>query len=98
MHVSAVTGQGMEELRGRLDGLVFGGDGASSGLALNARHVRALEEAREALVRAMEAVAAGPELAALELRGALEALGSIVGRLSPDELLGRIFSQFCIGK
>jgi tRNA modification GTPase len=99
VHVSAVTGDGINELHRQLDVLAFGRDeGASGALPLNARHVRALEEARDALVRAADAVAAGPELAALELRGALESLGNIVGQLSPDELLGRIFSQFCIGK
>jgi tRNA modification GTPase len=83
-----------------LDALAFGGaeGGAGSGLALNARHVRALEAARDALVRASEAIESGPEVVALELRAALEALGGVVGRVSPDDLLGRIFSQFCIGK
>ena len=39
-----------------------------------------------------------PELLAAELRRALDLLGQITGTISPDEVLGRIFSQFCIGK
>ena len=39
-----------------------------------------------------------PELAALELRGALDELGEMVGAIYTDELLDRIFSRFCIGK
>lgn len=96
--VSAVTGAGMDHLRQRLDELCFGQSSAAPALALNIRHVNALNDARTALSRARESIAAGPELLALELREALDALGSILGRLSPDDLLGRIFSSFCIGK
>jgi tRNA modification GTPase len=96
--VSAKSGIGMGTLRERLDALAFGGDVGGSGLALNARHVRAIGEAREALGRARGAVEAGAEVVALELREALDALGGILGKMSPDDLLGRIFSGFCIGK
>jgi tRNA modification GTPase len=100
--VSSHTGQGLPELRQRLDTLAFGhpaDEGTeTSPLALNARHVRSLEQAKDALARATDAAQAGPELAALELRAALDALGSVLGQLSPDDLLGKIFSQFCIGK
>lgn len=96
--VSAKTGAGLDVLRATLDRLAFGTEATTSGLALNARHVRALAEARDALRRAAESTAAGAEVAALELREALDALGGVLGRISPDELLGRIFSQFCMGK
>jgi tRNA modification GTPase len=95
---SAVTGAGMDELRGRLDELAFGATASGSGLALNARHVRAIGEARDALSRAVESVEGGAEVVAMELREGLEALGAVLGRMSPDDLLGRIFSRFCIGK
>lgn len=95
--VSAKTGEGMEELRARLDRLAFGTE-AGVGLALNARHVAAIEDARQALSRATDAVDAGAELVAMELREVLDALGGILGKISPDELLGRVFSKFCIGK
>ena len=50
------------------------------------------------LGRAKDLVHATPELLALELREALDGLGHVLGQISPDDLLGRIFSTFCIGK
>lgn len=97
--VSALTGAGMEQLRGALDAVCFGDAGTGSSLAVNLRHVRAIAEARAALGRAIEAIDnAGPEVIAMELREAIDAVGSILGRVTPDELLGRIFAGFCIGK
>lgn len=96
--VSAVTGQNIPDLRDRLDTLAFGSPAPASAFALNARHVRCIEEAREALARAASQVNAGNELVALDLRAALDALGRIRGVITPDDLLGRIFSSFCIGK
>jgi len=96
--VSAVTGAGMEELRRRLDELAFGKGGQEATLALNTRHLAEIDAALAALDRATKAADEGAELAALELREALDALGRILGAVTPDELLGRIFSRFCIGK
>ena len=67
-------------------------------MALTTRHLSAIAEARAALHRARAAAGGGAELAALELREALDALGRVLGRVSPDELLGQVFSSFCIGK
>lgn len=88
----------MDKLRAALDRLAFGEVGSGSSLALNARHVSAITQAREALVRAAEAIEAGAELAALGLREAMQSLGEVLGQMSPDDVLGRVFSQFCIGK
>ncbi len=96
--VSARTGQGIEALRRRLDELAFGESDASASLVLNARHVTAIEQAVEAIGRAETDQAQGAEVVALELREALDALGSILGLLTPDKLLEEIFSRFCIGK
>lgn len=97
--VSAMTGTHLDELRRHLSELCFGQEGTGSTLALNARHLHAIEEAREALRRAEQAVQdAGPEVIALELREALEALGRILGQITPDDVLGRVFARFCIGK
>jgi tRNA modification GTPase len=98
--VSAKTGLNMDVLRRRMSEMAFGAATAvAAGLALNGRHVRAIEEAIEAIARVEEAVeGGGAEVVALELREALDALGEILGRVSPDELLGRIFATFCIGK
>lgn len=108
LQVSAITGQNLDELRRRLDQLAFGAsgdDGAAAGvvagLVLNDRHVRAIVEARDSLTRASTAAAASVpagEVIALELRDALDALGSVVGHITPDDVLGRIFGEFCIGK
>ncbi len=97
IHVSAFSQFGMPALRQALDALAFGADAAEDSLALNARHVRAIEIARVALGRAGESASAGAELVALDLREALDALGDVLGKMSADDLLGRVFSQFCIG-
>jgi tRNA modification GTPase len=96
--VSVRTGEGLERLRAMLDGRCFGSAGVSEALALTSRHVQAIHDTLDTLGRA-DAVADGPaELVALELREALDQLGSVLGLISPDDLLGRVFSRFCIGK
>jgi tRNA modification GTPase len=99
--VSAVTGEGLVELRAAL--AVELGAGTSGGLAsavANPRHTEALSRARAALARAGGAAAeAMPgEIVALELREALAAVGEVTGRHASEELLERIFARFCIGK
>jgi tRNA U34 5-carboxymethylaminomethyl modifying GTPase MnmE/TrmE len=100
--VSALTGVGMDLLRDRLDRAAFGEGGSGGGasaLTLNARHRLAIESAGAALERAIERVDADEsEWVAAELRVALDELGSVTGVVSPDDILGRIFSTFCIGK
>ncbi len=104
IHISARSGHGMDRLRERLNELAFGEEaghpssGGGETLALNARHVRAIESAVDALERAGQVLDGGVEVIALDLREALDALGSILGVITPDDLLGRIFSRFCIGK
>jgi tRNA modification GTPase len=64
------------------------------------RHLQALEDTQQAVDRASEQLQmfnAG-ELMAEELRLAQDSLGQITGRFTPDDLLGEIFSSFCIGK
>lgn len=68
------------------------------------RHRRALGDAITGIDRAMEQVDAAapalarPELIALGLREALDALGELVGEVSPDDVIGRVFATFCVGK
>lgn len=96
--ISVLTGAGIDEFRQRLDELAFGSRGGET-LALNARHMRQVEMACAELE--ILARGAGPEteeLSAAHLRYALDALGEITGMVSPDELLGRVFATFCIGK
>jgi len=96
IRVSARTGEGVADLRAWLIE-VAGWKPHGEGLFMaRERHVRALESARRALQRASATQAF--EIAAEELRIAQAALGSIVGEVSADDLLGEIFSRFCIGK
>ncbi len=96
--ISAKTGLLLPELIRRLDALAFGDASAGGGLALNARHQAQIHQARETLGRVVQTRVCSEELLALELREALDALGQITGVICPDEVLGRIFATFCIGK
>lgn len=101
VHVSAATGAGLEQLHARLRELASGGAGDSveGEFSARARHVEAITLAIGHAERAeSELVHEHLELAAEELRLAHEALGEITGRMSADDLLGRIFASFCIGK
>jgi len=99
--VSARTGLGVEALHARLRQLAQGNDDAAGegAFTARARHVDALVEARGELADARihldhEAL----DLAAEALRLAHDQLGEITGRVRADDLLGHIFSSFCIGK
>jgi tRNA modification GTPase len=99
---SAVTGQGIEELRAALVRAVEGGsvDRQAAGPVLTARHRSALEESAVALARAGRVARRGGtgELAAASLREALESLAAIVGERAGPDVLDLVFSRFCIGK
>ncbi len=99
--ISARTGSGLSELKKYLfdyqNALVGESDHT---LVTNLRHVEALSSARESLLRVQSGLAAGipTDLAAQDIRESLYYLGSIVGEISTDEVLGNIFRNFCIGK
>jgi tRNA modification GTPase len=96
--ISAKTGEGLETVLARLierAGEAFGGGEDGAGIT-RLRHRRALEDCRDALLRAPGAGL--PELKAEELRLALRALGRIAGRVDVEDLLDVVFSEFCIGK
>ena len=69
-------------------------------LVTNLRHREALQRTREALQRALDGLDAGlsGDLLAVDHRDALDQLGRITGAITPDDLLGHIFGNFCIGK
>ncbi|MEE4283338.1 MAG: tRNA uridine-5-carboxymethylaminomethyl(34) synthesis GTPase MnmE [Pseudomonadales bacterium] len=97
--VSALQGTGLSNLRAAIkDRLGF--NQSESGFIARARHVAALELALAHLDEAKRLIDLGEdtEIAAEEMRFAHNALGEIVGTVTPDDLLGRIFSEFCIGK
>ena len=97
IRVSAKTGAGLEALRGKLLEAVGWRDQESGAFMARERHVRALALAQTHLAQAQEALASA-ELFAEELRLAQRALNEITGEFTPDDLLGEIFSRFCIGK
>ena len=99
--ISAKTGAGLSDLRSYL---AFSqrdllGDSDTT-LVTNQRHAQALSDARTSLLRVREGLASGlpTDLAAQDIREAIYHLGSIVGEISTDEVLGNIFANFCIGK
>ncbi|MGA8514933.1 MAG: tRNA uridine-5-carboxymethylaminomethyl(34) synthesis GTPase MnmE [Burkholderiaceae bacterium] len=99
--LSAKTGHGIEPLRQKLL-QIAGWQSATEGIFIaRARHVQALQDVQRHLATASELLAAQTQsldLLAEELRLAQNALGSITGEFSADDLLGEIFSRFCIGK
>jgi tRNA modification GTPase len=101
LRVSAGTGAGLDELHAELRRQALGdaGDAGEGTFTARARHVDALRRAAIEIVEARRALAGETlDLAAEALRAGHDALGEITGRLAPDDLLGHIFSTFCIGK
>jgi len=99
--MSARHGQGLEALRRALLARAGWQSTTEGSFIARARHLQALQRAREHLQQAQaHAMArdAALELLAEELRRAHDALGEITGAMTPDELLGEIFARFCIGK
>ena len=98
LKVSATTGDGLDGLHEALHRRVAADlSGGEFPAATRARHRGRLEEALTAVRRGIQALES-PELAAEDLRLASRALGRIAGRIDPEEVLGRIFASFCIGK
>ena len=99
--ISAKTGSGIDDLRSILASSQRDllGDSDTT-LVTNQRHAQALSDARASLLRVREGLASGipTDLAAQDIREAIYHLGSIVGEISTDEVLGNIFRNFCIGK
>ena len=101
LFVSAKTGDGLAGLRARLLTLAGWQPSQESPWLARQRHIDALTSAQEALSCAQAHADQNDrvlDLFAEELRLAHDHLGSITGRMTPDDLLGEIFSRFCIGK
>jgi tRNA modification GTPase len=98
--VSALEGQGLAELRAHLKQCMGFQSVEAGAVSARRRHLEALARAREyteEAARQLTETRAG-ELVAEELRGAQRALGEITGEFTSEDLLGRIFAGFCIGK
>jgi tRNA modification GTPase len=99
LRLSVKTGAGLDLLRELMKQLA-GAGGGEGAFSARRRHLLALAQVDEHLARTAQALhhAHAGELAAEELRQAQHALGEITGAYSSDDLLGAIFSSFCIGK
>lgn len=101
IRISCAAGTGREELEDAVEQLFLRESGERDSLAaINTRHRHALVQALEYLAAARAALLAGesPEFVDVDLRAALDALGSITGRIDIDDILTRVFSTFCLGK
>ncbi|MEM7218352.1 MAG: tRNA uridine-5-carboxymethylaminomethyl(34) synthesis GTPase MnmE [Pseudomonadota bacterium] len=98
--ISALQGSGVDALRAAIRSTLTAGAAGDDAFAARERHVRAIERARAYLDAARRDLESGQgaELVAEQLRLGQEALGSVCGDISADDLLGEIFSSFCIGK
>jgi tRNA modification GTPase len=100
--LSCVTKEGLNQLRRKIVSTINEGmpDLTSGHLVTSARHKYCLDRAGDYVERAVESVSSGEsaEIIAFELRQAAEKLGEITGHVYTEEILGEIFSRFCIGK
>lgn len=98
--VSGVTGHGLSDLISRI-GKILRTRAAGVGIATRLRHKLAMERAAQHLVQGQELVESGDphtDIAAEEIRSAIRALDSLVGRIDVENILDEIFASFCLGK
>jgi len=98
--ISAKTGEGIDELKQAIKAHAGYTPGNEQGFIARRRHIDAIERAKLLIDSGYDqlTLAGAGELLAEDLRLAQDALGEITGKLSSDDLLGKIFSSFCIGK
>jgi tRNA modification GTPase len=100
--LSCRTGDGLDSLKRAVSDMVKQGTirAREHAWAVNQRHKGALEQTRISLEKSLESINAGlsPEFIAVDLRDALDSLGLIIGATYTEDILERIFNDFCIGK
>ena len=99
--ISALKGTGLDELKDKiLEAVLHGKPANGSGIVTNIRHVNALERALKSINSFIKEIdkKTSPEFLSVELRESLDAIGEIIGITTPENILNRIFSNFCIGK
>jgi tRNA modification GTPase len=100
--VSCIEPESIEAFREHLHEILTAGSGLATAslTAINARHQACLKRARRELREARGVMVSGesPEFVAAGLHAALLAVGEVIGRTDIEEILGEIFSRFCIGK
>jgi tRNA modification GTPase len=102
VNISALTGEGVEELFKLLKELAVGTETYSEKAAIisTVRHYNALKKAKQSLEEGINSINAGMsgEYISVDLRNAEKALGEIIGEVTTDDILNNIFEKFCIGK
>ena len=98
--ISARTGEGLPELEAAVAALFPAGEAPSGHILTNARQAEAVSRALAALRGAEEALASGltPDAVLTDVEAAVSALGELTGRTLREDLVGRIFERFCVGK
>jgi len=100
--ISALTGEGLEQLEEVIEKMIFGGIAQSAGnfMVSNVRHRDILRRAGDHLKEALEGIDANvsEDLLAIDIRAAWEILGEITGSTATEEIIDRIFADFCVGK
>ncbi len=97
--LSATTGEGLSDLMAHLQGVAGYSTSEAGEFSARRRHLEALRQAERHLSTALATLAArSPELLAEELRLAQDHIGEITGAVTTEDLLGKIFGSFCIGK
>jgi tRNA modification GTPase len=99
-YISSLNKQGIEELTGRLKTFIQSNKNSNDIVVSNLRHFEALQQASNALEQVLKAIdmQMSGELLSLDIRKAIFHLGEITGEITTEDLLGNIFSKFCIGK
>ena len=96
------VGTGLDKLKAAVSEELLGGESVigESPIVTNARHQEALRRANDGLNYVIASLENGmpPDLVAVDLRISLDGLGDIVGKTTTEDILDRIFSQFCVGK
>lgn len=98
LDVSCKTGQGVDALKASLTAQLSTAQAQEGLLISNLRHYEALIKAQTELEEGLLKLDQGGEVLAEHLRGALGHLKELIGEVTPDDVLGVIFSQFCMGK
>ena len=100
LEISAKEQLGMEALTEKIKGLFFGGDILVSDrpMVANMRQKQALMRAEEALARVIDGYGFEQDLLIIDIRQACDFLGEVSGRSTQDDVIGEIFSRFCLGK
>jgi tRNA modification GTPase len=102
VYISAKNGTGLKELEKRMTEMVITGDtgGSYDILVTNSRHFSALQKASAELDCALDTLNNNkePELIAYDIRSAMDMLGEIIGEVTNNEILDKIFNSFCVGK